>query len=114
MRFRSICSLSFLLGAALCACAAMAHAAAIASPALHAKAVKADGKVSAHWPTDPVQCDLILSGDIKEGDADELARQFRAISEGSNSFSFFLCLRSEGGSVPEAIKIAKIVLRSQR
>src|SRR5215510_2033963 len=91
----------------------VAYAATISSPALHLKAFKADDKVSRTWPTDPVLCDLVLDGDIAVGDADELERQFKAIEWG-DGFSFFLCLRSSGGDVSEALKIAKLVLKTQR
>jgi hypothetical protein len=91
-----------------------AHAANISAPGLHAEAVKANDKVSSYWPTDPVKCDLVLDGDIVEGDSTSLKREFEHIRGTWNSFSFFLCLRSEGGSVEEALKIAEFVLKTQR
>jgi hypothetical protein len=91
-----------------------AHAARISAPGLHAKAVEANDKVSSYWPTDPVKCDLVLDGDIAEKDSEILQREFAAIEGSWNAFSFFLCLRSKGGSVPEALKIARFVLAKQR
>src|SRR5215207_8927760 len=89
-RFATSVILSFLVFFGACETAALA--ATIASPALHMKAAALDDKVNSSWPTDPVQCDLILDGDIAAGDAEELQRQFKEISDGTNAFSFFLCL----------------------
>jgi membrane-bound ClpP family serine protease len=99
---------------ALVALISTAHAAQISAPGLHAIAVKENDKISTYWPTDPVKCDLILDGDIVEGDAVTLKQKFETIVGSWNAFSFFLCLRSLGGSVPEALKIAKFILDTQR
>src|SRR6266487_973969 len=92
---------------------AAANAANISAPGLHAKAVNAGGDISPYWPTDPVSCDLLLEGDVVDGDAKELERQFAAIKH-LNQFTFFLCLRSDGGNVSEALKIARFVLDTNR
>lgn len=92
----------------------VARAASITAPGLHVKAVQANDKTSAYWPADPVLCDLILEGDVKEGDAASLEQKFQTIVGSLNSFSFFLCLRSPGGDLREAVKIAQFVLRTQR
>jgi PAN domain len=92
----------------------LAHAARITAPGLHVKAVQANDKTSAYWPADPVLCDLILEGDVEEGDAASLEQKFQTIVGSFNSFSFFLCLRSPGGDLREAVKIAQFVLRTQR
>jgi hypothetical protein len=48
----------------------VAQAASITAPGLNVKAYKAgDAKATADWPTDPVLCDLVLDGDVEEGDA---------------------------------------------
>jgi hypothetical protein len=91
-----------------------AQAADVAAPALHLKATQANDKVSRYWPSDPVLCDLVLEGDIKEGDAAALEKAFATIVGNANSFSFFLCLRSPGGDLAEAVKIAQFVLQTQR
>jgi PAN domain len=88
----------------------VAYAAEITAPALHANAPDADPV----WPTDPVLCDLVLDGDIKEGDATTLAKSFQAIVGSKNAFSFFFCLRSAGGDLREAVNMAQFVLRTQR
>jgi hypothetical protein len=87
-----------------------ARAANIAAPALHLKATQANDKLSRYWPSDPVLCDLVLDGDVKEGDAAALERAFATIVGNANAFSFFLCLRSLGGDMAEAVKIAHFVL----
>lgn len=92
----------------------LAHAARISAPGLHAKAVQANDKISAYWPSDPVLCDLVLDGNVGEGDATSLEEKFQTIAGTFNSFSFFLCLRSGGGDLREAVKIAQFVLRTQR
>jgi len=92
-----------------------AYAAEITAPWNHVKAYETDKTVDATWPTDPVKCDLILSGDIVDGDAVEFQRQFATLVDKSlNGFSFFLCLRSNGGVVQEALKIARFVLATSR
>lgn len=94
-----------------------AVAALITAPGLHLKAYHADAsETSDTWPTDPVKCDLILEGDIVDGDAASLKRQFATIVEDSHvsGYSFFLCLRSPGGSVQEALRIARFVRQTQR
>jgi len=91
------------------------QAASITAPGLHVKAFKADDKKpNAYWPTDPVLCDLVLDGDVKEGDAALLEEKFMTIVGTMNSFTFFLCLRSNGGDLREAVKIAQFVLGTQR
>lgn len=92
----------------------VAQAANITAPALHLKATQANDKVSRYWPTDPVLCDLVLEGDVKEGDAAALEKALATIVGNANSFSFFLCLRSLGGDMAEAVKIAQFVLQTQR
>jgi hypothetical protein len=87
-----------------------AYGAKITAPGLHVKASNAD----AYWPTDPVLCDLVLEGDLEEGDAQSIEQSFQTIVGSMNSFSFFLCLRSSGGDLREAIKIARFVLGTQR
>ena len=47
----------------------VAQAANLTAPALHLKATQANDKVSPYWPSDPILCDLVLEGDVKEGDA---------------------------------------------
>lgn len=90
-------------------------AAKVTAPGLHAAAVKAsDFKVSSYWPTDPVSCDLILEGEIVEGDREALEKGLSTILDTWNSFSFFLCLRSPGGNMKEAIRIAQFVRATQR
>lgn len=91
-----------------------AAAAHITSPALHFKAATADEATDSFHPSDPVQCDLILEGPIEEGDAGELRNQFAQIVGNANAFSFFLCLRSPGGSIKEALRIADYVRKTQR
>lgn len=91
-----------------------ARAANIAAPALHLKATQANDKLSRYWPSDPVLCDLVLDGDVKEGDAAALEQAFATIVGNANAFSFFLCLRSLGGDMAEAVKIAQFVLQTQR
>lgn len=93
---------------------ATAHAARISAPGLHVSAYKSDNKVDAYWPSDPVKCDLVLDGEIGEGDAASLKQGFEKIVGTFNSFSFFLCLRSGGGNTGEALKIAEFVLETQR
>jgi hypothetical protein len=90
-----------------------AYGAKITAPGLHVKASKEDAN-DAYWPADPVLCDLVLEGDVKEGDMQSLKRSFEAIEGSMNSFSFFLCLRSSGGDLREAVKIAEFVLETQR
>jgi hypothetical protein len=93
----------------------VAQAARITTPALHVKAYKADSeKTDANWPTDPVLCDLVIDGDIEEGDGKALEQAFGTIVGSMNAFTFFLCLRSTGGDLREAVKIARFVLRTQR
>jgi PAN domain len=89
-------------------------AADIASPALHLKATAKSDKADLYWPTDPVRCDFILNGEIAPGDTDELERQFKRLVGSLDSFTFFLCLRSHGGDVTEALRIAKFVLEQDR
>ncbi len=92
----------------------VAQAANITAPALHQKATQASDKVSRFWPSDPVLCDLVLEGVVQEGDAGALEKAFATIVSNANAFSFFLCLRSPGGDLAEAVKIAQFVLRTQR
>jgi hypothetical protein len=92
----------------------VAQAADITAPAQHVKAWQANNESSTYWPTDPVLCDLVLEGDIVEGDAEALGKAFQTIVGTMNSFSFFLCLRSNGGDLREAVKIAQLVLATQR
>jgi PAN domain-containing protein len=114
MRFRADVCLAILLLLTVFSTCPTAHAARISAPGLHAKAAAADDTVSPVWPTDPVSCDLLLEGDIADGDAAALEREFNTIVGSWHAFSFFLCLRSDGGSVPEALKIARFVLETQR
>src|SRR5262245_19221571 len=101
----SIIAMFFLIAAG-----SAGNAATISAPALHLKAYKADpGKVDPYWPTDPVLCDLVLDGEIEEGDSSELVRLVHAIANAADRFTFFFCLRSSGGSVKEAIKIARFL-----
>jgi hypothetical protein len=95
----------------------VAQAASITAPGLNVKAYKAgDAKATADWPTDPVLCDLVLDGDVEEGDAASLEQKFQTIVDtypfatGGYTFAFFLCLRSGGGDLHEAVKIAQFVL----
>jgi hypothetical protein len=91
-----------------------AAAAIVWAPEEHALAVHKDNNISAYWPTDPVQCDLVIEGPIDEGDAEKLEAQFLQIRGNWNSFTFFLCLRSPGGNMAEALKIAAFVRATQR
>ena len=55
----------------------IAHGATITAPGLHIGARRADAKkIDASWPTDPVLCDLVLDGNIAEGDAKAFATAF--------------------------------------
>jgi hypothetical protein len=92
----------------------VAKDAQITAPALHLKAFKADEKTDPVWPSDPVLCDLVLDGDVKEDDAASLEQKFQSIVGTMNAFTFFLCLRSTGGDLREAVKIAQLVLKKQR
>jgi hypothetical protein len=85
----------------------------VTAPGLHVKAYKT-GDVSPFWPTDPVLCDLILDGDVEVGDATSLQQKFETIVGNMDHFTFFLCLRSLGGDVREALNIAQFVLNTQR
>src|SRR4051794_15861126 len=89
-----------------------AQAARISAPGLHVKAAQAD-KADGLWPSDPVLCDLVLDGNIEEGDATSLERKFQTLPE-MNAFTYFLCLRSSGGDLREALKIAEFVRNTQR
>jgi hypothetical protein len=92
-----------------------ALAARITVPGLHLKAFKADEKkTDGYWPSDPVLCDIVLDGDVEQGDAASLEAKSKPIIETMNSFTFFLCLRSTGGDLREAVKIAQFVLATQR
>jgi hypothetical protein len=67
------------------------------------------------WPTDPVLCDLVLDGEIEEGDAASLEQKFRTIvPEQLVRGMFLLCLRSNGGDTGEAVKIAQFMMRIDR
>src|SRR5690348_1628765 len=90
------------------------YAARITAPGLHVTAAGLDSKEDANWPADPVKCDLILDGDIAENDAAALKQSFETIKGNQNAFTFFLCLRSGGGNVAEALKIARFVMATQR
>jgi hypothetical protein len=107
-----------MLGAALAvdpSALSSAHAATITAPGLHIGAARADAKkTDANWPSDPVLCDLVLDGNIAEGDAKALEQAFQSIVGVESSFTFFLCLRSDGGDLREAVQIAQLVLRTQR
>lgn len=94
----------------------IAYAAKITAPALHWKAWRAEPKISIEWPTAPVLCDVIVDGEISEGDAKSLSDQIDAIPgfDDANWFSLFLCLRSNGGDLGEAVKIAEFVLSMKR
>jgi hypothetical protein len=112
----------------------VAQAAQITAPGLHVKAFKAEfdklpeslitmpepgvangnTKTSPFWPSDPVLCDLVLDGEVAEGDAASLKQNFETIAGTMVSFTFFLCLRSPGGDTGEAVKIAQFVLSTQR
>ena len=59
-------------------------------------------------------CDLVLEGVVEEGDAAALEKAFATIVGNANAFSFFLCLRSHGGDLAEAVKIAQFLLNTQR
>src|SRR4051794_7254166 len=85
----------------------LVRAASISAPGLHMKAATADDKTDAYWPGDPVLCDLILEGDVAEGDEVTLEQQFQSIVGTMNSFTFFLCLRSGGGDLRAAVKISE-------
>src|SRR5438105_14583258 len=75
----------------------VAHAATITAPGLHIGAARADAKkADPYWPTDPVLCDLVLDGNIAEGDAKAVEQAFQSIVAVEYSFTFFLCLRSDG------------------
>src|SRR5215210_2607783 len=65
------------------------QAANITAPALHQKATQASDKVSLFWPSDPALCDLVLEGDVQEGDAEALEKAFATIVGDANAFSFF-------------------------
>ena len=59
-------------------------------------------------------CDLVLEGVVEEGDAAAVEKAFASIVGNANAFSFFLCLRSDGGDLAEAVKIAQFLLNTQR
>jgi hypothetical protein len=92
----------------------VAQAATISAPGLHAKASADNEKINSYWPTDPVLCDLVLDGDVEEGDAASLEQKFQSIVGTQTSFTFFLCLRSNGGDLHEAVKIAQFLLGTAR
>src|SRR5256885_6528963 len=108
-----------ILGVALAdapASMSIAHGATITAPGLHIGARRADAKkIDASWPTDPVLCDLVLDGNIAEGDAKAFERAFKSlVRPEEQGVTFFLCLRSDGGDLREAVEIARFVLRTQR
>src|SRR5262249_18532418 len=88
----------------------------ITAPALHAKAYAANKRTDGFWPSDPVLCDIILDGAIATGDAKSIEQAFQGIV-GTVSpitiFPFFLCLRSGGGDLREAVAIAEFLLRAE-
>jgi hypothetical protein len=94
----------------------IARAATITAPALHILAHRADAKkADVSWPTDPVLCDLVLDGNVAEGDAKAIEQAFKSlVRPEEQGVAFFLCLRSDGGDLREAVEIARFVLRSQR
>jgi hypothetical protein len=91
----------------------VAQAASITAPGLHVKAYP-DENTTTYWPSDPVLCDLVLDGEVEGGDAASLQEKFQTIVGNKNAFTFFLCLRSTGGDLREAVKIAEFVLGTQR
>jgi hypothetical protein len=116
IRVRSILIL-FILGAVLSVISPLVSvvaAAEITAPALHWKVFEAtENKPDSYWPSDPVLCDFILDGEIKEGDAALLIQKFKAMPE-TDHFTYFLCLRSGGGDLQEAVKIAQFVVSQGR
>jgi hypothetical protein len=110
--FRNSAALFFVI--ALSLSTSPGEAANVSAPGFHLKASHANDQVSSFWPTDPVQCDLVLEGEVAEGDAAKLKELFETIQGNMNAFTFFLCLRSNGGEVSEALKIARFVLDTQR
>ena len=90
------------------------RAASITAPGLHAKAFDADDKnISPYWPSDPALCDLVLEGNITMGNAALLEQKFQTLLGTPHPSTFFLCLRSAGGDLREAVKIAQFVLSTQ-
>src|SRR5262249_4894131 len=92
-----------------------ANAATITAPGQHIGAIRADPKkTDPDWPTDPALCDLVLEGNITEGDAKAVEQAFQSLVGREYSLIFFLCLRSDGGDLREAVQIAQFVMRTQR
>jgi hypothetical protein len=82
------------------------------------KAIKAGpvGNLGARWPSDPVRCDIIYDGEVKQGDAvaleaayDQLLASVQGLQHGFQTILPFLCLRSPGGSVEEGLRVARFV-----
>jgi hypothetical protein len=116
MRVRSTLILS-ILGLVLLVDSSLlsaVHAAEITAPGLHWKVFEADkGRPYSYWPSDPVLCDFVLDGEIEKGDAALLRQKFDAMPE-VDWFTYFLCLRSTGGDLREAVNIAQFVLSKGR
>ena len=83
-----------------------AHGADITAPAEHFRAQQASGNFGGSFiPSDPVKCDLVLEGLIDPGDTKRLWQVHEAA--GFRRHHVFLCLRSGGGDVTEAMDMAR-------
>jgi PAN domain len=92
-----------------------AYAATITAPGFNYKASLQDQNVDVLTPSDPVRCDVIIDGPIAKGDAATLKQRVgELMSAPQGVISYFLCLRSPGGDLDEALKIARFVKRTQR
>jgi hypothetical protein len=100
--------ISALLGILMLASGA-AQTAEITNPAHHLRALQNNDHEDPTFPTDPVKCDLVLDGDIKKGDAKVLEEKLHEIEGTWNAIAFFLCLKSKGGDVQEALAISRFI-----
>jgi hypothetical protein len=71
----------------------VAQAADITAPGLHRKAFEAnENEIDKYWPTDPVLCDLVLEGEIEEGNAASLEQKFQTIAGEGSIFLRISCV----------------------
>jgi hypothetical protein len=71
----------------------VAQAADITAPGLHRKAFTAnENEIDKYWPTDPVLCDLVLEGEIEEGNAASLEQKFQTIAGEGSIFLRISCV----------------------
>jgi hypothetical protein len=60
-------------------------------------------------PSDPPRCDVRLTGEIVRGDAERFANVVDRLIEVRRGQAIYACLNSDGGSVREAIQIARYI-----